>query len=171
MRRSLSVESLKISHIPSLGYSVMGSRYLKITEMVLSMARNWMTLWSIWRSNYWKHSFQLWQDFSQHCFNQKRDKNDVQIVHSRRDHWIVASRASSGLVKVYDSVYDTVDKLQIKSKIYLKEHVCHWRFYSSVLWHWPCDHYVWRRSYASLPCELLRKRNSLFVSNHGPLRW
>ena len=41
-----------------------------------------------------------------------KDKHSVQIVHSRGDHWIVAARvqAPSGVVKVYDSVYDTVDK-------------------------------------------------------------
>ena len=39
-----------------------------------------------------------------------KNNNSVQIVHSRGDHWIVASRASSGVVKVYDSVYDTIDK-------------------------------------------------------------
>ena len=40
-----------------------------------------------------------------------KDKH-IQIVHSRGDHWIVAARvqAPSGVVKVYDSVYDTVDK-------------------------------------------------------------
>ena len=36
-----------------------------------------------------------------------KNSNSVQIVHSRRDHWIVSSRASSGVVKVYDSVYNT----------------------------------------------------------------
>ena len=39
-----------------------------------------------------------------------KNSNGVQIVHSRGHHWIVASRASSGVVKVYNSVYDTVDK-------------------------------------------------------------
>ena len=39
-----------------------------------------------------------------------KNNNSVQIVHSRGDHWIVASQASSGVVKVYDSVYDTIDK-------------------------------------------------------------
>ena len=37
-----------------------------------------------------------------------KDKHSVQIVHSRGDHWIVAARVR--VVKVYDSVYDTVDK-------------------------------------------------------------
>ena len=39
-----------------------------------------------------------------------KDKNSVQIIHSRGDHWIFASIAPSGVVKVYDSVYDTVDE-------------------------------------------------------------
>ena len=49
--------------------------------------------------------------------------NNVQIVHSRGDHWIVTSRASSGVVKVYDSVYDTINKKQqILFLIYPVEH-------------------------------------------------
>lgn len=129
MRWSLSVESLKISHIPSLGFSIMGSCYLEITEMVLSIAQNWMTLRSIWCSNYWKHSFQLWQDFSRHCFNQKRiiqlwiTKTVFRSFIVVEIHWIVASRASSGMVK-FMILYMTLftNKLQIQFDIYLEEH-------------------------------------------------
>ena len=53
-----------------------------------------------------------------------KDKNSVQIVHSCGDHWIVASRASSGVVKVYDSVYDTVDKQTANTIRDLSEGTC-----------------------------------------------
>ena len=41
----------------------------------------------------------------------KENHNQVQIIHSRGNHWIVAStiRARDGVVQVYDSVYSTVD--------------------------------------------------------------
>ena len=41
----------------------------------------------------------------------KENHNQVQIIHSRGNHWIVAStiHARDGVVQVYDSVYSTVD--------------------------------------------------------------
>ena len=47
---------------------------------------------------------------SEKDYHALKNNNSVQIVHSHGDHWIVASRASSDVVKVYDSVYDTMDK-------------------------------------------------------------
>ena len=38
------------------------------------------------------------------------DTNKLQIVHSRGDHWIVASTILATKVNVYDSVYRTVDR-------------------------------------------------------------
>lgn len=50
-------------------------------------------------------------------------KNSIQIIHSRGDHWIVASRASSGVVK-FMILYMTLftNKLRIQFGIYLEEH-------------------------------------------------
>ena len=50
-----------------------------------------------------------------------KGQNSLQIIHCRGDHWIVASRvqAPSGVVKVYDSVYDTVDKEATKAILQL----------------------------------------------------
>ena len=50
-------------------------------------------------------------------------KNSIQIIHSRRDNWIVASRASSGVVK-FMILYMTLftNKLQVQFDIYLEKH-------------------------------------------------
>ena len=39
-------------------------------------------------------------------------KNQIQVIHSREDHWIVAStvRSKNGVECVYDSVYTSIDK-------------------------------------------------------------
>lgn len=43
---------------------------------------------------------------------QKKKQNQLQVIHSRDDHWIVASsvRCNSNEVLVYDSTYSTVDE-------------------------------------------------------------
>ena len=41
----------------------------------------------------------------------KDNHNQVQIIHSRGNHWIITStiHARDGVVQVYDSIYSTVD--------------------------------------------------------------
>ena len=55
-----------------------------------------------------------------------RDPHSVQVVHSHGDHWMVAStlQALASVVKVYDSVYDAVDKETSKIISHLYGQTC-----------------------------------------------
>ena len=77
-------------------------------------------MWAL-LSNYLSGSFHTLMVFSQQSCKQRRPSvrkplpNQLQVIHSRGDHWILASNigCANGDVNVYDSVYRSVDKATI----------------------------------------------------------
>lgn len=73
--------------------------------------------------------------YNQHFFkkdsHKKAAKNLLQIIHSHRDHWLVASTVGreTGVVKIYDSVYFAVadDTKEVVLNLFYSEsniHIC-----------------------------------------------